>query len=218
VIRGSPAFVDVTSQVPGLYVEKIGTGAGGSVSLRGVASVSFDAGVDQMVSVVAGNVATSRGRELDAGLFDVRTIEVLKGPQALFFGKNSPGGIISISSVSPGQEFEGYVRGSYTFENRRPMIEGAVTVPLSDTFSVRFAGRAAKSFHGLYKNHGAECSGYWESSLTVPVLNERLDEPRIASGRVTAVWRPSDNFDVTAKVLYDHFRDNAEACRANHAR
>ena len=34
----------------------------------------------------------SRNHLLDTGFFDVQAVEVLKGPQALFFGKNSPAG------------------------------------------------------------------------------------------------------------------------------
>ena len=39
-------------------------------------------------------------------MFDVDQIEVLKGPQALFYGKASPGGVIALHSNDPSQKFE----------------------------------------------------------------------------------------------------------------
>src|SRR5262249_5861916 len=80
--------------VPQISLDRGFTGSGTSISMRGVSSSSLDAGVEQSVLLVFDGMAMSRGRILNDALFDVQSIEVMKGPQALFFGKNSPGGVV----------------------------------------------------------------------------------------------------------------------------
>jgi iron complex outermembrane receptor protein len=47
---------------------------------------------------------------------DIGQVEVLKGPQALFFGKNSPAGIVSIRTADPTDALEGKVTVGYETE------------------------------------------------------------------------------------------------------
>ncbi len=94
----------------------------------------------------------SRGRGIvNAGLLDVQSVEVLKGPQALFFGKNSPGGVISVNSKNLGNEFETSVRAGYNFRDEQRYGGRMVSVPLSDPFSARVALRVDDS-RGYIRN------------------------------------------------------------------
>ncbi|HMO69621.1 MAG TPA: TonB-dependent receptor, partial [Novosphingobium sp.] len=67
--------------------------------------------------------------------------EVLRGPQALFFGKNSPGGIISLVTADPGDRTEAMVRAGYEFTAREKYVEAMYSAPISDTVGIRVAGR-----------------------------------------------------------------------------
>lgn len=84
-----------------------------------------------------------RSHVLDVGFFDLQSVEVLKGPQSLYFGKNSPAGVIGVTSKSPtiGSDMESFVRASYKFVSEDPMIEAGISFPLGDTIAMRFAGR-----------------------------------------------------------------------------
>src|SRR5690606_34408344 len=84
-----------------IIAQTSGSGSGASFAIRGVGSSSLDSGIEQTVSVNVDGLQLSRGRLITQGFFDVSQIEVLKGPQALFFGKNSPGGVISLTTVGP---------------------------------------------------------------------------------------------------------------------
>ena len=42
-----------------------------------------------------------QGRVLNEGMFDLGQIEILKGPQSLFFGKNATAGVISRRQPNP---------------------------------------------------------------------------------------------------------------------
>jgi iron complex outermembrane receptor protein len=78
-----------------------------SVSIRGIGSPITDDGVESSVSMVFDGVQTSRGILAQLGMFDVANVEVLKGPQALFFGKNSPAGVIAVNSNGPTDTWQG---------------------------------------------------------------------------------------------------------------
>ena len=103
----------LTSRIPGVQIgHAAGGGAGGSMFIRGVGNLAVDYGADQPVSLVMDGMSFSRGHILDTGFFDLASVEVLKGPQALYFGKNSPAGVIAVTSITPevGAEMEGFVR------------------------------------------------------------------------------------------------------------
>ena len=79
------------------------------VFIRGVGQgdpgqLSSDPGVGIYVDGVY--MARAQGSVLD--VVDIAQLEVLRGPQGTLFGKNTAGGAISITSVKPSEEFEGY--------------------------------------------------------------------------------------------------------------
>jgi outer membrane receptor protein involved in Fe transport len=118
--------------VPQLYIVPVTTGSGGIISIRGVSSGLLDNGVESSVSIVFDGVQLSRGLFSQLGLFDVSNVQVLKGPQALFFGKNSPAGVISVSSKDPTDTWQADARAAYEFKARERTIEGAFGGPITD--------------------------------------------------------------------------------------
>ena len=90
---------DVASRVPTLNVQVGGSGSGGSISLRGVGSSAISASFDSAVAFEMDGVVMSSMRLVQAGFFDVAQIDVLKGPQSLFFGKSASAGVFAIRSA-----------------------------------------------------------------------------------------------------------------------
>ena len=146
---------DIATMVPSLIAGKAASGSSASIFLRGVGSTALSAGFDQSVSFVIDNLAMSRGREISLPQFDIKGVEVLKGPQALFFGKNTTGGLISVTSNGPTDEFEGGIKAGYGFKARERYAEAYLSGPLSDTVRARLAGRYAKS-DGAFTNTAAD--------------------------------------------------------------
>ncbi len=199
--------------VPFVTLTPVPAGQGALFSIRGVGSAPADPGVQQSVLVNIDNVMIGRGRIAQAGLFDLAQVEVLKGPQALFFGKNSPAGVVSVTTADPGTQLGGYLRAGYEFVAGERYVEGAVGGPLTDTLRMRVAGRY--SFIDGYLNNVAQpstypCSGagcpfapFVAAGATIPGADHaRLPHGSDWGGRITAVWSPASDF--TAKMKYSY--------------
>ena len=198
---GTTDIRDISKLAPSLSIDRSGSGNGGIVSLRGVSTSSGQVGFDQAVAIAVDGVMVGRARILAQGLFDVGQIEVLKGTQALFFGKNSPGGVISIKSAGPTDTLEGYVRSSYEFEGDEALFEGAVSGPLTDTLGARIALRY-RDLKGYFFNtsEGYTAATYPFIGTTPPPGpgDDRAGEEEFI-GRATLSYEPSDAFDASLK-------------------
>src|SRR3546814_5933368 len=90
-------------------------------------------------------------RLVQSWFFDVAQIDILKGPQSLYFGKSATAGVVSIRSAGPTSSLEASLRGSYEFEEKGYTVEGYVSGPISDTLGFRIAGHY-KKIDDLYFN------------------------------------------------------------------
>jgi iron complex outermembrane receptor protein len=85
-----------------------------TIGIRGI--VPLDANQparEQGVGIYIDGVYLGRQHGLNAGLFDVERVEVLKGPQGTLFGRNTEGGALSIVSRAPTGEFGGHAEGGF---------------------------------------------------------------------------------------------------------
>lgn len=92
----------------------------------------------EVVGVRAAGGTTS-GSTVGAGAFmDLENVQVLKGPQGTLFGRNTTGGAVLLVPRKPTADFEGYIEGSAgNYDMHR--IQGALNIPLAETFKVRLA-------------------------------------------------------------------------------
>lgn len=149
----------VANKVPGFVMgESVGT-VGIQTSLRGIGPTSQTATVDQSVSLNIDGLSLTQGYAFAAGMFDLAQIEVLKGPQALFYGKNSTAGVISLRSADPKGEFELTGRTGYEVEANEVIGEAIVSGPVADSLKLRLAARYSE-MDGFFKNDGEPVPGY----------------------------------------------------------
>lgn len=201
----------IGQMVPQVIIARTGGGgAGASFAIRGVGSSALDSGIEQTVSVNIDGLQVSRGRLATQGFFDVQQVEVLKGPQALFFGKNSPGGVISLTTANPTTSFEGYVRAGYEFNADERYIEGAVSGPISDTLGFRFAGRANKMDGYLTNVAGPSVLPSDPNFIRPGAGDRRSPSNREFLGRLTLEWNPSDSLRAVLKVFGSDLANNGE--------
>src|SRR5580658_9827394 len=91
-------LTDLPTLVPGLNFGTSLLSIGTLVSIRGIGTASQDPGVDQSVALNIDGLSLGNGLAFQSGMFDIGSVQVLKGPQELFFGKESPGGVISLTT------------------------------------------------------------------------------------------------------------------------
>ncbi len=142
---GIESMDDLVSAVPGLIIGEHSGASGGSIYLRGVGSGETNPLIEQAIATNVDSVLAGSGQIRRAAMMDVERIEVLRGPQALFFGKNSPGGVISIITADPGDEFEAKLRFSRELEAAENVVEGVVSGPIGGGFGARVAASYLKS-------------------------------------------------------------------------
>ncbi len=181
---------DLTAMVPTLRVQVGGPGSGGQVSLRGIGSSNLSAAFDSAVALNFDDVVVSSMRVLQFGFEDMRQIEVLKGPQSLYFGKSASAGVLSFRSADPTPDWEYGGRAAYEFEERGVTLGAWMSGPLSDTLGLRLSA----SFEDISRLYVNSAPG-----VADPVRGETN-----ANIRATLQLAPSDRF--TANLKFNHIR------------
>ena len=183
-------IADVVSRVPGLNVQIGGSGAGAQISLRGLGSSNISSAFDSAVGISIDGVQVSTQRLLQTAFFDVEQIDVMKGPQSLFFGKSASAGVFSLRSANPTSDWEISGKGSYEFEEDGYTIGGYISGPISDTLGIRVAAQ----YQDLEKYVQIE-----------PQVGARDKNKGVTNfiGRLTLNWEPVDNFTANLKINYN---------------
>ncbi|MEL7199940.1 MAG: TonB-dependent receptor [Pseudomonadota bacterium] len=187
---GVDQVADVVSRVPTLNVQVGGSGSGGQLSLRGVGSSNISAAFDSAVAFDFDGVQVSTMRLVQAGFFDTQQIDVLKGPQSLFFGKSASAGVFSVRSADPTPTWEVGARAQYEFEEQGYTVNGFISGPISDTVGIRVAAQWNDIDEFVELQDGSNSA------------NGRFRGQSNFVGRVTLDWEPDDRFDANLKVQY----------------
>jgi iron complex outermembrane receptor protein len=129
---------DIALRDPTISVDNnVGT-TGGGIYLRGIGTNADVSGtLEQSVSLDIDGAPISRGNALRVGQYDLGQIEILKGPQALFFGKDSSAGVIAFRSKDPTSELETSAKLSYEPYSANRFAEMTLSGPLSDALRAR---------------------------------------------------------------------------------
>ncbi|MBB4609697.1 TonB-dependent receptor [Sphingomonas yabuuchiae] len=161
-----------------------------TVGIRGI--VPFDQNQtarDTGVGVYFDGVYLGRSQGLNAALFDIERVEVLRGPQGTLFGRNTEGGALSIVTARPTGKFGGSLTagfGNYGAYN----TAAHVNLPQFNNISIKLDG-VIQHQNPFVKNPLPGSVG-WGAYNRV-------------GGHVAAVWKPVDGF--SAELSYDQAKD-----------
>lgn len=122
------------------------------INVRGVGSNQGSAELsDQAVTVGIDGEYLNRPVALNAAMFDLDRVEVLKGPQGTLYGRNATAGAVNIIAKKPTQTREVEVGASYGNYNSLK-LNGMVNLPLGKFAAIRAAGIVSK--HDGYRDGG----------------------------------------------------------------
>jgi outer membrane receptor protein involved in Fe transport len=177
---------DIQFLVPNFTLTE--TGIGTNAFVRGIGS-GINQAFEQSVGTYIDGVYFGRAQQWRSPFLDLERVEVLRGPQSILFGKNSVAGALNITTAKPTDEFEGYLRAAWEFEDEESIIEAAISGPITDRVRYRIAARQR------------ELTGYMEN-LT---LND--DEPNREDWTVrgTLEFDVTDNLVATLKAEVSEF-------------
>ena len=119
---------------PNVSLDQIGTSPGvANFSIRGLGINSSIPSIDPTVGVFVDGVYLGFNAGVVFDLFDLESIEILRGPQGVLFGRNVTGGAVLINTGNPTNEFSGKFRAAL----EGPLVDdrGAPTYTASGVIS-----------------------------------------------------------------------------------
>lgn len=126
----------IAQLVPGLTFSPFSPGQN-IIALRGVSSNDDGAGTDNSVAVFVDGVYSGRVSTVNPPIFDLESVEVLRGPQGTLRGKNTLAGAILYNTRKPNHDgFEGLFTGTYGNYDRRELA-GYITGPIAGDLAAK---------------------------------------------------------------------------------
>ena len=137
LVSGGEDIRLLAGKVPSLNVESSNGRTFPRFYIRGYGNTDFNTFASQPVSLVYDDIVQENPILKGFPIFDLASVEVLRGPQGTLFGRNTPAGVVKFESEKPNlKKVEGYYNLSaashYTMN-----AEGAVNVPLSTNVAMR---------------------------------------------------------------------------------
>ena len=192
---------ELQNYVPNLTINGAFGSTNPQIFIRGVGNNDYNDNAGSTVGVYLDGVFLNAPAGKLLQMFDLESVQVLRGPQGTLFGKNNTAGAILFSSVKPGKVLT--AQSSITAGNYGERdIEAAITVPFSDQWSSRVAFNTRNS-SGWGETHDAQ-------DRFVAKIG-RIDE---FAGRAQLRWQPSEATDVLLNVNHSETNDDRLPGRA----
>lgn len=195
--RRSIVNVDGIARITPLVIigDNASSAQGAPIAIRGFSGADLNPFADQPASFNIDGIQVARSTVQRLSSMDIEQVEVLKGPQTLFFGKNSPAGVISIRTADPTDTLQAKFSSGYEFKADELRLDGYVSAPITDTLGIRVAGYY-RDIKGFVRNAAVPTGG-------ATVASRRAPDGYEYATRVTLKFEPSDTFDARLKFSYN---------------
>ena len=169
----------LTYSAPNVSLDDVGTSRGtANFSIRGLGINSSIPSIDPTVGVFIDGVYLGFNAGVVFDLFDLESVEILRGPQGVLFGRNVTGGAVLINTGDPTEEFEGDFRAAVDgplFEDDRGgpnyTVSGVVSGPIIEDVLLFKLGAYYNEDEGYFtnlfdgSNHGAAQTEIYRGAL-----------------------------------------------------
>jgi iron complex outermembrane receptor protein len=123
---------------------------------------------------------------------DVERIEVIRGPQAAYFGRGTFGGAINYVTSDPADSFRGRVGAEYSPNFGSSAFNASIEGPLAETLTGRLSVSSRK-----------------RGAMFTATDGGALGEERTDMATAAFAWRPTDSLKVKFRAVYGEDNDGA---------
>jgi len=172
-------FIALTPNMTMVQTQNQGTSF---IVVRGISQARNS---EPSVAVLIDDVLMANPSQFNQELYDIQSIQVLKGPQGALYGRNAIGGAVIVYTKEPGDKIEGHLMAGYD-SGPGYTVRGGIGGPLggSDTWKFQVSGSYL------------DTDGYIDN----PFLGEEADPFEDLSVRAKLLWEPNDAIKADLRV------------------
>ena len=196
-------LTNLATAMPNVSLDDVGTIRGvANFSIRGLGITASIPSIDPTVGVFVDGVYMGINNGIIFDMFDLESIEVLRGPQGILFGRNVTGGAVLLNTKKPSDEFEAQVRAAADAGGEGGMsryLMGSVGGAITDNFAAKLSAYYNED-DGWFKNLA---TGQDHGAITQKMI------------RPVIVWNVTDNLEIIARYEYSDIEGDGPASQSH---
>ena len=212
--KAATNLTDLSNSVPNVKLETVGLFPNASsFTMRGIGTNAVESYQDPRVALYVNGVYQSRTQSGPGDLFDIESVEILRGPQGALYGRNAFAGAVAMTTRRPDGSYGG--RAEATVGNYgRFDFQAAVNLPIvEDKLDLRLA-YMHREWDGFFKvgNTNPNFTTAQLSSMVGRDLSEVIgdraggDQKNLFRGTLT--YRPVEG--VVANLIVTHVEEDGD--------
>jgi iron complex outermembrane recepter protein len=187
---------DIALRTPSVTFVQLNKGEA-YISIRGTLVNTPGAGWDDSVTTFIDDVPMTGAGDNSPDLYDLASIEVLRGPQGTLFGRNVTGGAIVVHTQPPDFTEQGKAEVTYGSDNLA-QLRGLWSGPLVGN---QLAGKITLDIK------------HRDDYLSNVTLHDKTYGDSVGNGRGQLLWEPSDDIRVLFSGDYTHDQSSGKIVR-----
>lgn len=198
-------FTNLSVSMPNVATDDIGTLPGiANFSIRGLGINSSIPSIDPTVGVFVDGVYMGSNVGVVLDMYDIESIEVLRGPQGTLFGRNVTGGAVLVTSKGPADAFEFSARGSIDGNPNgdgglNTILSAAVGGPIGDQAGFRLSVYNRNDDGWFVNQFDGSDFGANDTLIVKPSLS----------------WQPTDDLRMTFRYEYHDAEGDGPASQSH---
>lgn len=189
--------------LPNVALDEVGTTKGtANFSIRGLGINSSIPSIDPTVGVFVDGVYLGVNNGIIFDTFDLESIQVLRGPQGILFGRNVTGGAILLNTKKPGDEFEFKAKAA---------VDGGGDGGINKYLMATVGGPITENLGAKFTAYYNDDDGYFENSFD----GEEFGALEQVMFRPVVVWTPTDNLELTFRWEHSETEGDGPAAQSH---